>query len=142
MTTTTSLVPGSSPARPLRSPGGPPRLDAYVIDNTRLRELRREHGLSQEQLAWKSGVGLTTLGNLERTHQPRCRTWTLTRLAAVLGPGTDKLILQAIRYDNRHLRTAAPAPDNPTAQRHNTTGGKRHPPDARRAGAGQISAAR
>jgi DNA-binding XRE family transcriptional regulator len=86
------------PAPPAASPPGhtgsirslTPRLrprqpDSYIIDGPRLRQLRCEHGLSQEKLAWESGVGLTTLARLERQARPRCRHWTLTRLALTLG---------------------------------------------------------
>jgi DNA-binding XRE family transcriptional regulator len=63
--------------------GLPPR--TTVIDGQRLRELRRECGLSRESLAWKAGLGITTVGRLERQSRPPCRTRTVARLAAALG---------------------------------------------------------
>jgi transcriptional regulator with XRE-family HTH domain len=56
-----------------------------VLDGARLRHLRRRHGLSQEQLAIKAGISLTTMRRLERQPTPPCRCRTLTRLAAALG---------------------------------------------------------
>jgi transcriptional regulator with XRE-family HTH domain len=65
---------------PTRSPG---RWFA-VVDGARLRQLRRQHGLSAAELAGKAGIGLSTVVRLERQPQ-RCRTRTLARLAAALG---------------------------------------------------------
>jgi DNA-binding XRE family transcriptional regulator len=56
-----------------------------VIDGQQLRQLRRARGLSQENLAWTAGLGLTTIARLESQPRPRCRYGTLARLAAVLG---------------------------------------------------------
>ncbi len=56
-----------------------------VIDGHRLRQLRRQHGLSQEQLAWQAGMSRTTIARLERQPSAPCRCRTLARLATVLG---------------------------------------------------------
>jgi DNA-binding XRE family transcriptional regulator len=56
-----------------------------ILDGQRLRELRRQRGLSQDKLAAQAGVSLTTVARLERQVHPPCRTWTLARLAAALG---------------------------------------------------------
>jgi DNA-binding XRE family transcriptional regulator len=68
-----------------------------VADGQRLRQLRRQHGMSQEALADRAGISLTTVGRLERQDRPSCRGRTLARLAAVLGehpaaimPGPDQ----------------------------------------------------
>jgi transcriptional regulator with XRE-family HTH domain len=55
-----------------------------VVDGARLRQLRRQHGLSAAQLAGKAGIGLSTLFRLERQPRRSCRTRTLARLAAAL----------------------------------------------------------
>jgi transcriptional regulator with XRE-family HTH domain len=55
-----------------------------IVDGGRLRQLRRQHGLSQEQLASQAGISLTTIRRLERQPSAPCRTRTLGRLAAVL----------------------------------------------------------
>ena len=79
----------------------PARSDRWftTLDGTRLRQLRRQHGLSAAELAGKAGVGLSTVTRLERVRQPRCRTRTLARLAAALGQPPAALI---------------PSPPNPT----------------------------
>jgi transcriptional regulator with XRE-family HTH domain len=56
-----------------------------VLDGVRLRQLRRQQGLSAAELARKAGVGLSTVLQLEREPRPSCRTRTLARLAAALG---------------------------------------------------------
>jgi transcriptional regulator with XRE-family HTH domain len=55
-----------------------------ALDGQRLRQLRHQHGLSQEQLAAKAGISLATVARLERTPRTTCRTRTLARLAAAL----------------------------------------------------------
>ncbi len=56
-----------------------------VVDGVRLRQLRRQHGLSPAELAGKAGVGLPTVLRLERQPWLSCRTRTAARLAAALG---------------------------------------------------------
>jgi transcriptional regulator with XRE-family HTH domain len=56
-----------------------------ALDGLKLRQLRRQHGLSQEKLADRAGTSPTTMARLERQHQARCRPYTLARLAAALG---------------------------------------------------------
>ena len=56
-----------------------------VVDGARLRQLRRQHGLSPAELAGKAGIGLSTVSRLERQPRRSCRTRTLARLAAALG---------------------------------------------------------
>lgn len=62
----------------------PARSWTTVVDGERLRELRREHGLSQEELAGRAGLSLTTVARLERQSRATCRGRTLARLAAAL----------------------------------------------------------
>jgi DNA-binding XRE family transcriptional regulator len=53
-----------------------------ILDGGRRRQLRRQHELSQEQLATHAGISLTTIGSLERQPSALCRTRT-GRLAAL-----------------------------------------------------------
>jgi transcriptional regulator with XRE-family HTH domain len=62
-----------------------------VLDGARLRHLRRQHGLSQEQLADRAGISLTTMRRLERQPAAPCRTRTLGRLARALGEDPARL---------------------------------------------------
>ena len=55
-----------------------------VVDGARLRQLRRQHGLSPAELAGKAGIGLSTVTRIERQPQRSCRTRTQARLAAAL----------------------------------------------------------
>lgn len=57
---------------------------ASIAFAQRLRELRAEHGVSQDQLARKTGVHSTAIGRLERGgREPRLTT--IRRLARGLG---------------------------------------------------------
>jgi DNA-binding XRE family transcriptional regulator len=55
-----------------------------VLDGKRLRQLRQQHGLSQEKLADLAGISLTTIARLERQDRSPCRSWTVGRLAVAL----------------------------------------------------------
>ncbi len=54
------------------------------VDGRRLRTIRAEQGLSQQKLAYKANVGITTIRNLETKPEPACRSWTVGLLAAAL----------------------------------------------------------
>jgi transcriptional regulator with XRE-family HTH domain len=55
-----------------------------VLDGHRLRRLRRQCGLSQEQLAGQAGISTATVARLERQPATPCRCRTLGRLARAL----------------------------------------------------------
>jgi serine/threonine-protein kinase RsbW len=77
-----------SPAAPGVPPAGARSADRHwivTLDNDRLREARKRAGRSQEQLAYESGVSLTTIGRLERQVRPHCHFRTRALIAAVLG---------------------------------------------------------
>jgi transcriptional regulator with XRE-family HTH domain len=74
-----------------------------VLDGARLRHLRHQHGLSQEQLARQAGISLNTVWRLERQPAAPCRTRTLGRLARALGEDPARL-------------SPAPRPDSPAAR--------------------------
>ena len=67
------------------SPTRSPNRWLIVVDGARLRQLRRQYGLSPAELAGKAGIGLSTVTRLERQRRRSCRTRTLARLAAALG---------------------------------------------------------
>ena len=54
------------------------------MDN-KLAEYRKEKGLTQEQLAEKSGVSRPTIANIECGKQECVMTGTLVKLASALG---------------------------------------------------------
>jgi DNA-binding XRE family transcriptional regulator len=57
----------------------------FILDGHLLRQLRRQRGLSQEELADQAGISLTTVARLERQLRAPCRGWTLGRLARAVG---------------------------------------------------------
>ena len=63
----------------------PAQPQTFILDGSRLRKLRRQRGLSQEELADQAGVSLTTVVRLERRACAPCRGRTLGRLARALG---------------------------------------------------------
>jgi transcriptional regulator with XRE-family HTH domain len=63
-----------------------------VVDGTRVRYLRRQHGLSPAELAGQAGIGLSTMLRIERQPGRLCRTRTLVRLATALGQPPATLI--------------------------------------------------
>jgi transcriptional regulator with XRE-family HTH domain len=68
----------------LRAPVSRARVDAdLVVLAARVCELRAEKGLTQEHLAHLAGVGVNTVGNLERAHV--VGTDKLVRVMRVLG---------------------------------------------------------
>jgi transcriptional regulator with XRE-family HTH domain len=56
-----------------------------IISGERLRQARREHGLSRETLAYSSGLAITTIARLERQPRSPVRLRTLYRIAKALG---------------------------------------------------------
>jgi DNA-binding XRE family transcriptional regulator len=68
------------------------------VDGRRLRTIRAERGLSQERLANRAKVGLTTIRRLETASKPACRSWTVDLIAEALG--TQRGIL--IRLEQAH----------------------------------------
>jgi DNA-binding XRE family transcriptional regulator len=65
----------------------------FLLDGHLLRQLRRERGLSQGELAAEAGISLTTVARLERQVCAPCRGWTLGRLARAVGEKPGALTL-------------------------------------------------
>ncbi|HVB43628.1 MAG TPA: helix-turn-helix domain-containing protein [Streptosporangiaceae bacterium] len=63
-----------------------------TFDGTLLRKRRRERGLSQERLAYRSRVSLGTIGRVEKLTAASCHISTLHCLASALSPDPDALI--------------------------------------------------
>lgn len=55
----------------------------------KLREIRERQGLSQDELAEKSGVSRVTISMLETGSQENAKTKTLFKLAAALNVSID-----------------------------------------------------
>ena len=59
---------------------------------TRVRELRRERGLTVNSLAEKSGVSRATIWKLEQSEVKNVSIGTMQKLAKALGVRTEDLI--------------------------------------------------
>jgi transcriptional regulator with XRE-family HTH domain len=62
-----------------------------VVDSGRLRQLRRERGMSQSELASRARIGRSTLSRLERQTRPRSWNYMVGRLAIALDTPFDCL---------------------------------------------------
>jgi predicted ATPase/DNA-binding XRE family transcriptional regulator len=97
-------------------PGGPDvRPPSETSLGKRLRGLRERAGLSQEVLAARAGLGLSTLKALERDRRQRPHAHTLVRLAEVLGVSTtDRAAL--LQLGSREQPRPGSAEDAPAAE--------------------------
>jgi transcriptional regulator with XRE-family HTH domain len=66
-------------------------LEVLMPIKDRLKELRKAAGLTQQDLAMKSGLSITTVVHIEAGRIPDPRISTLRALAKVLGVGLDEL---------------------------------------------------
>lgn len=57
----------------------------------RLKEIREKHGLTQEELARKSGISRVTISMIESGKSSCVKTQTLLKLADALGEKASKL---------------------------------------------------
>jgi predicted ATPase/transcriptional regulator with XRE-family HTH domain len=80
--------------------------------STLIRRLRLESGLSQEQLAERSGLSVRAVSDLERGQRARTRPETLRMLAEGMGLGDAdrELLLQTARPELRQAGAPAPIP--------------------------------
>lgn len=59
-----------------------------------VKEIREKKGITQEQLAEKSGVSRATISKLELNTTDVCNTTTLTRLSEVLNVPVSSLFVE------------------------------------------------
>lgn len=59
----------------------------------RIREIREQQKMSQEELAQKSGVSRTTISNLENNTDRTTMISTLQKIARALGVSVDQIFL-------------------------------------------------
>lgn len=71
--------------------GRPGRRWFTVLDGHQLRRLRRQRGLSREELAGRAGISPATVARLERQRAAPCRCRTLGRLAGALSEDPARL---------------------------------------------------
>jgi transcriptional regulator with XRE-family HTH domain len=63
----------------------------WQVLGRRLRQVRRRHDLTSEQLAAKAGTTRVTISALENTRKPRVSFDVVVRIAGVLGISLDYL---------------------------------------------------
>jgi transcriptional regulator with XRE-family HTH domain len=63
-----------------------------TLDPERLKYLRSEAGLTQQQLAERSGISIASLMALEQGRNPNPRLDTLRKLAAALGCTVGRMV--------------------------------------------------
>lgn len=79
-------MPRASPSH-----GGHPVLVAFGAS---VREARKERGISQEELAWRSGVDRSYMSSIERGEQ-NVGLMSMHRVAEALGVTLSELVLNA-----------------------------------------------
>ena len=90
----TAAQDSASPA-PVVGMARPAQPQTFILDGPRLRQLRRQRGLSQEELAAQAGLSVATVARLERQASAPCRGRTLGRLARALGEHPASTTLRA-----------------------------------------------
>lgn len=73
------------------TPARPSQRWTATLDGRRLRQLRRQHHLTQDQLAAKAGISTATVTRLEQAPCITCRSRTLGRLARALDEEPTRL---------------------------------------------------
>jgi DNA-binding XRE family transcriptional regulator len=84
------IIDPASSGTPCTRPTPP---HTFILDGHLLRQLRRQCGLSQADLADQAGISLTTVARLERQPHAPCRGWTLGRLARAIGQDPTTMTL-------------------------------------------------
>lgn len=94
---------GPQPVTGLTRPAQP---QTFLLDGPRLRQLRRQRGLSREELAAQAGLSVATVARLERQLSAPCRGRTLGRLARALGEHPAATTLRPsgrVGVDQQHI---------------------------------------
>ena len=63
------------------------------MKRNRLREIRMEHGMSQEELAEKAGMSRTTISKIENDEEANVNTRTVAKIAEVFGVNPSEIFL-------------------------------------------------
>ena len=66
--------------------------DEVALDGARLRQLRRERGLSARKLAEQTGLCVRQIWWMEAGHRPNVRAITVARVALALATSIDYLM--------------------------------------------------
>ena len=85
MTVTKAVANQSAPANESLSPDEGKDDGKICPDTNEIKRLRKQNGISQETLAYKTGLSLKTIRNLESNPNYRCRASTLSVLADFYG---------------------------------------------------------
>ena len=67
------------------------RIYAFMHNQTMLKDMRKQQGLTQEQLSEKSGVDQTTISRIETEEIKRPRWEIVARLSDALGVKPEEL---------------------------------------------------
>jgi transcriptional regulator with XRE-family HTH domain len=87
-----------------------------TFDGTRLRQRRKELGLSQERLAYRSRVSHRSIQRIELLPEANCHVRTLRRLACALSSDPDGLIAELMAGCGEQPQAEADVPRTPGLQ--------------------------
>lgn len=96
---------------------------------TRIRQLRREHDLTQRELAEQVDIDYTYLSKIENDHAIPPAEKTIRRLATVLGANADELILLANKLPADFERDLLERPENQVAGLYRSMEGRKYSDD-------------
>ncbi len=93
---------------------------------TRIRQLRREHDLTQRELAEQAGIDFTYLSKIENGHADAPAEGTIRRLATLLHTEPDELILLANKLPADFERDLLARPEGQVAEFYRSIAGRRY----------------
>ena len=64
----------------------------------RIKEIRNEKGMSQEELSVKSGISRTIISGLESGTRTNTSADTLLKIADALGVGVEEIFSQSVQH--------------------------------------------
>lgn len=64
----------------------------------RIKEIRNEKGMSQEELSVKSGISRTIISGLESGTRTNTSSGTLLKIADALGVGVEEIFSQSVQH--------------------------------------------
>ena len=64
----------------------------------RIKEIRNEKGMSQEELSVKSGISRTIISVLESGTRTNTSAGTLLKIADALGVGVEEIFSQSVQH--------------------------------------------
>ena len=103
--------------------------DQTALDGERLRQLRRERGLSARKLSEHADLCVRQIWRMEAGHRPNVRSITVARIALALACRIFYSVCDTVEIDHRRAHRAGPGyPHGLFDGAHRGTSALAHPP--------------